>query len=147
MRTTLDSGAWIGHVPVQELKGGHKRKLDRAGKPQLAPGSVDESGNVDIGVIVAGMDIASWSAAKKDALWALLIDDWSYEAPVPVLEADGTVTGADAFDEIPLADYEEIEQLFEPYAAKLNRRPDPKHSITSASNGSSPARAGGSRKG
>lgn len=145
MRTTLESGAWIEHVPISELKGKHKRALDRAGKPAVSGDAVTEDGKVDVGAVLSGMDIASWMAAKQDALWAVLIDGWSYDLPVPELDGDAIVN-AESPGELPLDDYEEIELLFEPYAAKLARRPDPKSSTTSGSNGSSPARAGGSRR-
>lgn len=149
MRTTLESGAWIEHVPVQELKGKHKRALDRAGKPPVSPDALDGEGQVDVRALLSGMDISSWMAARQDALWAVLIERWSYDLPVPELDGDAIVN-ADSLGELPLADYEEIEQLFEPYAAKLARRPDPKAQTagtTTSSNGSSPARASGSRRG
>jgi hypothetical protein len=141
MRTTLESGAWIEHVPIGELKGKHKRALERAGKPVLGGDSISDEGKVDVRALVSGMDISSWMAAKQDALWAVLIDAWSYDLPVPELEGDAIVS-ADSLGELPLDDYEEIERLFEPYAAKLARRPDPKTSTTSSSNGSSRASAG-----
>jgi len=148
MRTELASGAWIEHVPIQDLRGRHRRDYERAGKPRVAPGSVDASGDIDIGVLLAGMDVTSYGLAKKDALWAIIIGGWSYDAPVPVFDrGSGEVTGTDALDDIPIDDYDEIEQLLAPFEAKLNRRPDPKSSTSSGSNGSSPARAGGSRRG
>jgi hypothetical protein len=146
MRTTLESGAWIEHVPIGDLKGKHKRALDRAGKPAAIGDAITDEGKVDVRTLVSGMDISSWMAAKQDALWAVLIEAWSYDLPVPELDGDAIV-GADSLGELPLDDYEEIERLFEPYAEKLARRPDPKTSTTSSSNGSSPARAGGSRTG
>jgi hypothetical protein len=146
MRTTLASGAWIDHVPVQDLKGGHKRKLDRTTKLALPPGAVSEDGQVDMDALMSSMDMTAFAAAKQDATWALLIDKWSYDLPVPDLTAGG-VEGSESFDEIPIDDYEEIGQVLAPHAAKLARRPNPKHSTTSASNGSSPARAGASPKG
>lgn len=146
MRTTLTSGAWIEHVPIQDLKGGHKRKLDRHTKLVIPPGAVSEDGQVDMDAIMGGTDMIGFGAAKQDALWALLIDKWSYDLPVPELTSGG-IENAGSFDELPLGDYEEAEALFGPFAEKLARRPDPKSSTTSASNGSSPARAGGSRTG
>ena len=141
MRTTLESGAWIEHVPIGELKGKHKRALERAGKPALDGASITDEGKVDVRAVLSGMDISSWMGAKQDALWATLIEAWSYELPLPALDGDAIVN-ADSLGELPLGDYEEIERLFEPYAAKLGRRPDPKTSTTSSSNGSSRASAG-----
>jgi hypothetical protein len=137
MRTTLESGAWIEHVPIQDLKGKHKRAYDRAGKPPVPPEAVDEDGGVDVRAIVTGMDVMSFGAARQDALWLMLIDSWSWDLPVT----------ADSLGELPLDDYDEIGLLFAPFEKKLNRRADPKGAIISASNGLSPARAGGSRRG
>lgn len=150
MKTTLESGAWIEHTPIQDLKGAHRRKIDRVGRPRVAAGAIDDSGHIDAGALVAGVDIMAFMAARHDALWALLITGWSYDLPLPSLEeaADGlAVSGAESYDEIPLDDYDEIEKILAPFGEKLARRPDPKNSTTSASNGSSPARAGGSRRG
>ncbi len=134
-------------MPVQDLKGKHKRLLDRTTKMPLPPGVLGDDGKVDMDALLGGVDMFAFSAAKQDALWALLIITWSYdELPVPQVR-DGDVIGAESFGEIPLDDYEEIERLLTPHAEKLARRPDPKSSTTSASNGSSPARAHGSRTG
>ena len=146
MRTTLESGAWVEHVPLQDLKYGHKRKLERVAKMSISRDAVDDDGNVSVREIVATMDLAKWTATRQDALWALLISDWSFDVPVPLVEGD-EVIGADVLDSIPLDDATAIEELLAPHAAKLTRRPDPKGSTTPASNGSSPARAGSSRKG
>lgn len=146
MRTTLESGEWIDHVPVQELKGKHKRLLDRHTRLAVPPGAVSEDGRVDMDAVMESVDMFAFSADKQDALWALLIDKWSYDLPVPDL-VSGEVENAASFGEIPLDDYEEIGEVLAPHAAKLARRPDPKSSTTSASSGSSPARARGSRTG
>lgn len=148
MRTTLESGAWIEHVPIQELKGKHKRGLDRVGKPQpifTADGVFDQAATM------SGVDVLTWMAAKQEALWAMLIGGWSFELPVPQFDwAAGTVAGGEAFGELPLEDFTALEALMEPFEVKLGRRPDPKArgaATISGSNGSSPARRGGSRKG
>ena len=146
MRADLPSGATIDYVPVQELKGKHKRLLDRHTKLAVPAGVLDEDGKVDRDAIMAGINMFAFIADKQDALWALLIDKWSYDLPVPDL-VSGEIENADSFGEIPLEDYEEIERLLAPHAEKLARRPDPKGTTTSASNGSSPARAHGSRTG
>lgn len=149
MRTTLESGAWVEHPALSELKGKHKRALDRAGKPDVNMDAIGDDGDVNVRELLAGIDMLSIPAAKTDALWAMLITSWSYDLPVPELDmAAGIVSHADSFDELPLEDYAAIEQVLAPYDAKLNRRPDPKGSTTSASNGSSPGRrAHGSRQG
>jgi hypothetical protein len=138
LRTTLESGAWIEHVPVQDLKGGHKRKLDRHTKLALPPGVVSDDGSVDMGAVMASVDMFAFMQAKQDALWALLIEKWSYDLPVPEL-AGGDVVDAQSFDEILLDDYEEITQVLAPHGDKLARRPDPKKGTTSPSSGASRA--------
>lgn len=145
MRTTFESGEWVEHLPVQELKGKHKRNLDKVGKPVPV---FTERGDFDQAATMSGLDILTWQAAKRDAAWAMVISGWSYDLPVPVLDAaSGEVSGAGAFGELPLGDFEELEALMAPFEEALSRRPDPKGVITSASNGSSPARGSGSRTG
>ena len=150
MRSDLPSGATIDYVPVQELKGKHKRLLDRAAKMSLPPSVISEEGKVDMSALMGSVDMFAFGAAKQDVLWALLIITWSYDnLPVPQVR-DGDVIGAESFDEIPLDDYEAIAALLAPHAAKLARRPDPKATAaatTTGSNGSSPARAHASRTG
>jgi hypothetical protein len=149
VRTDLESGAWIEHVPVQDLRYGHKRALDRAVRYNVPAGAVDDEFNVDVAGLLAGFDISGMRASREEALFALLITAWSYELPVPELDkASGIVTGAEAIDELPIDDAEEIGRILAPHAEKLGRRPDPKGSTTSSSNGSSRANAGrGPRQG
>ena len=146
MRTTFASGAWVEHLPIGELKGKHKRNLDKVGKPVpvFTPG-----GDFDQAATMSGIDVMSWQAAKRDAAWAMVIEKWSFGLPLPQFDAaSGEVTGADAFGELPIDDFEELEELLAPFEDKLNRRPDPKGATTSSSNGSSRASgAHGSRRG
>ena len=137
MRTTLTSGAWVEHRPIGDLKRKDKMALASIGKPEVV---LTPSGEPDLAQMVGGMDIMSWVASQQDAVWALVISAWSYEMPVPAVEG-GEVKGAEAFGEIPLDDSEELEALFAPFLEKLTRRPDPKGTTTSSSNGSSPANA------
>jgi len=148
LRTTLESGAWIEHVPVQDLKGKHIRDYARVAKMRMTRNDVDDEGEVDVGGLVERMDLAEMDEARHDALWAMLITAWSYEFPVPVFDrGSGTVAGAGVLEEISAEDYAQIDEILDPHAKKLRRRPNPKSSTTSASNGSSPARASGSRRG
>lgn len=146
VRTELSSGAWIEHRSMGDLKGSDKRALGRVGKPQVAVGP---GGEIDVQTMVSGMDVLGYVAGQQDAVWALIITGWSYDLPVPVLDkTSGVLTGAEAYEEIPLDDFDEIEALMEPYTAKLSRRPDPKGTTTSSSNGRSRASAApGSPKG
>lgn len=147
MRTELESGAWVEYIPIQALKYKHKRVLERAAKMSIAPEAVGDDGSISVRELVANMDLAQWVATRQDALWALLIIEWSFDVPVPVIDEEtGTVAGIGAAGEIPLDDALEIEQLLAPHAEKLTRKPDPKNSITSGSNGSSRARAALARR-
>lgn len=148
MRTTLESGAWIEHVPAQDLKGKHIRTMQRVAKLKMSRDDVDEDGEVDVGGLVERMDLADMDEARHDALWALLIETWSFEFPVPALDrSTGEVTGAEVLDEINADDYEEIDKILAPHAKKLRNKPNPKSSTTSGSSGPSRARANGSRRG
>lgn len=144
MRTTFESGAWVEHLPVQELKGKHKRDLDRVGKPRPVFGA---DGQPDIEATVSGLDVMGWVAGRRDAIWAMVLDAWSFDLPVPVFVREtGEVTGAEAYGELPLDDFEALEELMKPFEAKLERKPDPKApgaATTTSSNGSS--RASGAR--
>lgn len=134
MRSTFTSGAWVEHTPIQELRGKHKRNLDRVGKPRPVFGA---GGEFDQAATVSGMDVMGWQAARRDAVWAMVITAWSWDLPVPVFGDDGQVADADSFGELPLEDFEELEALLKPFEEKLARRPDPKGVTTSGSNGSS----------
>jgi hypothetical protein len=143
MRTTFTSGAWVEHVPIQELKGKHKRNLEPVGRPQ----SVYRDGELDKEATMSGLDITTWLQAKRDAIWAMVVEGWSYDLPVPELGDDGQVTDLDSFGELPLDDFDELVALLTPYGEKLTRTPDPKGATTSSSNGSSRAKAAASPKG
>lgn len=153
MRTTLDSGAWVEHTPIQDLRYGHKRVLERAGGIDLPPDALDDDGQVNVAAIMASLDFKGISATRQAALWALIVTAWSYDFPVPEIDkASGTVTGAEVLDElsltgIPLDDGVEIETMLAPFAVKLGRKPSPKGATTSTSSGSSRAAANGSRRG
>jgi hypothetical protein len=148
VRTTLESGAWIEHVPIQELKGRHIRDYARAGKSGISPDVVDDDGEVDVRALVTGTDLGEVQESKHDALWAIVITAWSWESlPVPKFDrGSGETSGAEVLDEIPADDYAEIDLLLQPFAKKLTARARPKEAISSASNGSSRARAGASRR-
>jgi hypothetical protein len=150
MRTTLESGsgAWIEHVPFQDLKGKHIRLYARAGKNRISGDAVSDDGDVDVRKIVTEQDLGETQEIKHDALWAIVITAWSYDFPVPVFErGTGAVSGSGVLDEIPADDYEAIDELLKPYAKKLAAKPNPKGATTSGSNGSSRARASGSHRG
>jgi hypothetical protein len=147
MRTTLESGAWIEHVPIQDLKGKQIRDYARAGKGHIGRDAVDDEGNVDIRAVVEATDIGEKQQARHDALWAIVISAWSYEFPVPVFDRGaGETSGAEVLEEIPADDYREIDKMVEPFEKKLTARPNPKGATTSSSNGSSRAKASASHR-
>jgi hypothetical protein len=148
MRTTLESGAWIDHVPIQDIKGKHIRDYARSGQLRVGSDAVDDDGSVSVRTVVERADFGERQEIRHDALWAILITAWSYDFPPPVFDRGaGRALGAEVLDEIPGDDYGEIERLLAPFAKKLAARPDPKGATTSASNGSSRAKAGSSRPG
>lgn len=147
MRTTLESGAYVEHVAIQDVKGRHIRDYARAGRGHVDPAAVDDDGNVDARALVTGMDLGEAQEEKHDALWAIILTGWSYEFAVPKFDrGSGETHGTEVLDEIPGDDYQEIDLLLKPFQAKLAARPSPKGATTSASNGSSRAKASGSRR-
>lgn len=143
MRTELESGAWVEHTPIQDLKARDKDAVSRlvtANLPvtegQEMPG-LDAEGRADLLML------------QRDAVWAQVLSGWSFDLPLPVIS--GAVIGnRESLAELPLDDYDELIALLTPFAVKLLRVPSPKGppaATTSSSNGSSRARAHGSRKG
>lgn len=135
MKTTLTSGAEIEHRPIQDLKAKDKDAVSQSVKmaiPMTEDGEFDRSQ----GMVFSG----AMGLAARNAVIARVITSWPY-GPVPYYEA-GEVHGAELIDEIPLDDFNELEDLVAPYLAKLRQRPDPKKGTTSGSSGSSPASAG-----
>lgn len=147
MRSDLPSGAHVEYTPVQDLKGKHIRAMQRVAKMRMSRDDVDDDGEVDVGGLVERMDLADMDEARHDALWALLITGWSFPFPVPQLDrASGTVTGAEVMDEIDAEDYAAIDEILDPHAKKIRRKPNPKKATTSASNGSSKGRVNASHR-
>lgn len=154
MRTDLESGAWVEHRPLQDLKGKDKDALTRVLRYSLPPGIDLE--HPDLTALVSGVNVGDYMLRQRDATWAQVITAWPFTGddgqalPIPYVNSEGEIADRASFGEIPLGDFEEIERLFAPYLAKLQRRPDPKGSpsgTTSSSNGSSRARAPHSPKG
>jgi hypothetical protein len=148
LRTKLESGAWVEHVPIQDIKGKHIRDYARAGRTHIDGSAVDDDGEVDVRALVTGTDLGEVQEGKHDALWAIIITGWSYEFPVPKFDrGSGETAGAEVLEEIPGDDYQEIDLLMVPFGKKLTAKPRPKGATTSASNGSSRARASASHRG
>ena len=140
MKTTLESGAWIDHRPIQDLKAKDKDAVSESVKMAIP---VTSDGEIDLsqGVAMSGI----MQIAARNAAMARVITAWSYDYPVPYFEAH-EVHDAESIDEIPLDDFNEIEALIDPYLTKLRQRPSPKGATTTSSNGSSRAKAGSSHR-
>lgn len=141
MRRDLESGAWIEITPLQDLKGKDRDRFEKAVRHGLP---LDDDGELDKAAGIASrLDLRD---LRRDAALACLISGWSFTTdagsplPVPGLDDIGAITNAASVGEYPLADEDEIEQILAPYLAKL-RRPDPKGTTTSSSNGRSKAKA------
>lgn len=148
VRTELDEGKWVEHLPVAELKGKHVRGYRRSSAMQIGEDVVDDDGDVDVRALVTGMDLGDVAESKSDAVIAICVTAWSFGVPPPVIElSSGQVTGAEVLDELDADDLIAVEQLLAPHGKKLATRPDPKKSTTSGSSGSSRGRASAGRRG
>lgn len=149
MRTTLDSGAWVEHVPIQGLTARHYRDWQRIGV-SITEDAVGDDGEVDVRALVTGIDIGLQNLDKESALFGILISAWSYELPVPAFDRpSGLTANAESIEELPGEDYREIFLLLQPFREKLDIKPNPKAPVaatTTSSNGSSRGRASGSRR-
>ena len=158
MRTDLESGAWIEHRPIQELKGKDRDAIMRSGRFAFSlPAQLDQAG-IQAAVAEAASNVGphEFGITYRNATWGRVLTAWSFTGddgaplPLPATENDGHVVNAGSIGELPLDDFAALEDLFAPYVAKLLRQPDPKGSpsgTTSSSNGSPRARATGSPKG
>ena len=136
MRTTLESGAEIEHRPIQDLVAKDKDAVSLSVKMAIP---ITEEGDIDRskGLLMSG----SMQLAARNAVIARVITKWPY-GPVPHFEA-GEVHGAELIDEIPIDDFNEIEELIAPYLAKLRQRANPK--ATTSTKSSTSSRANGVR--
>ena len=132
MRTTLTSGAEIEHRPIQDLKAKDKDAVSLSVKMAIP---ITEDGEIDRsqGLLMSG----GMQLAARNAVIARVITKWPY-GPVPHFEA-GEVHGAELIDEIPIDDFNEIEELIAPYLAKLRQRANPKATTSTRSSTSSRA--------
>lgn len=133
MKTTFESGAWVEHRPLQDLKAKDKDAVSESVRMALP---VTEEGEVDLsrGVTMSGV----MQVAARNACIARLVTAWSYDLPVPRWE-NHEIHDEDSIGELPLDDINELEALIAPALAKLRQRPDPKGTTTSSSSTSSRA--------
>lgn len=140
MRHDLESGAWIEITPLQDLKGKDRDRFDRVMRFGLP---ITEGGDFD--TIRAVAERLDTREVRRNAAMACFITAWSFEAggeplPVPGLDELGRIAHPEVIGDYPIDDETEIEAILAPYLVKL-RRPDPKETTTSSSNGRSKARA------
>lgn len=142
MRHDLESGAWIEITPLQDLKGKDRDRFDKVIRFALP---LTEAGDLDaIRTVAERLDMRE---VRRDAAMACFITAWSFETapgeplPVPGLDELGRIARPEVIGDYPLDDENAIEEILAPYLVKL-RRPDPKETTSSSSNGRSKARAG-----
>jgi hypothetical protein len=141
VRHDLESGAWIEITPLQDLKGKDRDRFDKVMRFGLP---VTEVGDFDsIRAVAERLDTRE---VRRNAAMACFITAWSFGAadgtplPVPGLDELGRIAHPEVIGDYPIDDGTEIEAILAPYLVKL-RRPDPKETTTSTSNGRSKARA------
>jgi hypothetical protein len=133
LKTTFESGAWVEHRPVQDMKAKDKDAVSLSVKMAIP---ITEEGEIDRskGLLMSG----SMQLAARNAVIARVITGWSYEWGVPYFDA-GEVHGAELIDEIPIDDFNELEELIAPYLKKLRAKPNPKATTSTSSSTSSRA--------
>ena len=141
MRHDLTSGAWVEMRPVQDLKVRHREVYELPLQFEIGFG---DDGKPDL----SGRKFSVGTpVAQRRALLCRLLTAWSYDLERPAWA--GGIEHEESFSEIPLDDWDEIEDLLKPYLAKIKTKPDPKGSrsaTTTASNGSSTTTARGSSR-
>lgn len=132
MQHAMPSGATVDLRPVSDLK---YRDEQVYNAPMRMNVQVSADGRLD----VAAAYSQGLADQQRQALLCRLLTGWSYDMPRPVWV--GGVENEDSFLDLPLDDWHELRALAEPYIARIGAKPDPKEAITSASNGSSRAKA------
>jgi hypothetical protein len=132
MHVDLMSGHSIDITPLSGLKAKHRDAYEGAPKIYM---KFDDDGNPDLSDMPLSMSLAK---LQRNALLATLISAWTFTddngAALPVPKwADNEIANDWAFGEIPLDDFNEIEDLLKSYLAKVTRKPDPKETTTGVS--------------
>lgn len=146
MRHEFTSGQWVDIRPVQDLKAKDKDAWDAA--IQLNIG-LDENGQINTDDVPIGLYLMNM---RRNALLGRLLRDWSFtdedgtKLKLPAWTHEGVVN-EESIGEIPIDDFNELEELIKPYIAKVDRKPDPKGTTTATSNGSSRVRQTVRRRG
>lgn len=124
---------WADIKDVDDLVGADQDRLEDA---LGLVGQLDKDGQVDKAAIMASIKVGYPMIHRvRDALFSVVILDWSLGAPLPRDDPD-------FMQRVPLALKQAIEEATEEHNMLLNRRPDPKGAsgaTTRSSNGSSKA--------
>lgn len=138
MRHDLASGAWVEMRPVQDLK---VRDREVYEAPLQFEVDITPDGKPDFSDRKFSLKLP---VAQRRSLLCRLLTGWSYDLVRPTWA--GGIENEESFSEIPLEDWDEIEELLRPYVARINLKPDPKggrSATTTGSNGSSTTTARG----
>lgn len=158
--TNEETTAWVDILPIQALKSKHKDAVMAAIKLYV---SLDDKGQPDLSRLPITMSIPK---AQRNIAIAILVSSWSFSScqfddqgapvdgteqplPVPTWSADGAagiITDEDSIGELDIDDLNWLEQVLEPYLAKIRFRPDPKGTTTESSNDTSRGKASRSPK-
>ncbi len=151
MQHTLESGETIDLRPVKGpngLKAKDKDAYEAAIKLYV---EFDDKGMPDMSGIPFSMSLTK---LQRNALLARLLLGWSLKDddgnPLPLPAWNGEQDSIDneaSLGEIDIDSWNEIEEILEPYIAKVARKPDPKGTTTASSNGTSREKVARSRKG
>ena len=132
MRHELTSGAWVEMRPIQSIVVRDREVYEAPLQFEVGIGADNKPDFSDRKFSLA------LPVAQKRSLLCRVLTGWSYDLVRPTWA--GGIENEDSFSEIPLDDYDEIEELIRPWIDKINKKPDPKGSrsvTTTASNGSS----------
>lgn len=143
MKHELAGGGWAEIRPVADLKGADRTAINHY--MRLTVSRAAEKAGADEGAGLTRHQAAQVNLDLGDlrirGMLARAVTGWSFREPVPEIGADGEMVHEKSTELIPLGPLGEIEELIVPHIRSLLRRPDPKETTTSASNGRSPAKA------
>jgi len=144
---TFGTGEWCELRPVTYLRMQHFDQLAELANDHTP---LNGDGEVDWAAIDKlpggrGRWGARWQRYRRDLVIAMVLESWTYDLPLPAINADGDPVNLDSIGNAG----PELGFWIQPYVDYLTSGPDPKGSptaTTSSSNGSSPAKASASRK-
>src|SRR5216683_833399 len=129
----IDGNHWITVKEVADLTSGDADAVEDAiGLEFQLPDSADAMTPEQIGGLVRSQITMTYDKIhlQRDALFSVLITDWDLGIPLPSEDIASC-------KKIPLTLRYKLEEATQDQAVALRRRPDPKATTSSASNGSS----------